>query len=180
MCGAQDHARRAFRLQRILPPRCAQTPAITGLQSRKAEFRDRRREIIAAGFRILKKSRGHDGAHGVAADVLTAGVAATVAKETGHRAQGTDFEPIAEHVLGLVAPAAAALAGVISQHRGSLHGRPSSDQLHTSTLRPGTFEKCFRLLVTTVIPWETACEAIRRAIFPIGLPERSNSVRIRA
>ena len=27
-----------------------------------------------------------------------------------------------------------------------------TDQLHTSTLRSGTFEKCFRLLVTTVIP----------------------------
>ena len=59
-------------------------------------------------------------------------------------------------------------------------GAMSADQLHTSTLRPGTFEKCLRLLVTTVIPWETACEAIRRSIFPIGLPERSNSVRIRA
>jgi hypothetical protein len=30
-----------------------------------------------------------------------------------------------------------------------------ADQLHTSTLRPGTFEKCLRLFVTTVIPWET-------------------------
>ena len=55
-----------------------------------------------------------------------------------------------------------------------------TDQLHTSTLRPGTCEKCLRLLVTTIIPWETACEAMRRSIFPICLPERSNSVRIRA
>src|SRR5208337_158155 len=123
MCRAQDHARRTPRLQRFLPPRCAQTPAITGLQSRKAEFRDRRREIIAAGLRILKKSRGHDGAHVVAADVLAAGVAASVAKKARHRAQGTDFESIAQHVLGLVAPAAAALASVISQHRDSLHRR---------------------------------------------------------
>jgi hypothetical protein len=45
-----------------------------------------------------------------------------------------------------------------------------TDQLHTSTLRPGTFEKCLRLFVTTVIPWETACEAMRRSIFRIGLP----------
>src|SRR5258707_14317904 len=117
MCSAQDYARSTLRLQRFLPPRCAQTPAITGLESRKAEFRDRRREIIAAGLRILKESRGHDGAHGVAADVLAAGVAASVAKKTRHRAHGADFESIAQHVLGLVAPAAAALAGVISQHR---------------------------------------------------------------
>jgi hypothetical protein len=55
-----------------------------------------------------------------------------------------------------------------------------TDQRHTSTLRLGTFEKCLRLFVTTVIPWETACEAMRRSIFPIGLPERSNSERIRA
>src|SRR6202522_1387876 len=107
MCSTQNHARRAPCLQGFLPPRCAQTPAITGLQSRKTEFRDRRREIIAAGLRILKKSRGHDGAHGVAADVLAAGVAAAVAKETRHRVQGADFESIAEHVLGLVAPAPA-------------------------------------------------------------------------
>jgi hypothetical protein len=55
-----------------------------------------------------------------------------------------------------------------------------TDQLHTSTLRPGTFEKCLRLFVTTIISWETACEAMRRSIFPIGLPDRSNSERIRA
>src|SRR5882672_6668903 len=122
MRSAQDRARRTPRLQRFLPPRCAQTPAITGLQSRKAEFRDRSREIIAGGLRILKKSRGHDGAHRVAADVLAAGVAAAVAKKTRHRAQGADFESIAQHVLGLVAPAAA-LASVISQHRNSLHRR---------------------------------------------------------
>src|SRR5882724_5531634 len=120
MCSAQDHAGGAPRLQRFLPPRCAQTPAITRLKSRKAEFRDRRREIIAAGLRILKKSRGHDDAHGVAAGVLAAGVTAAVPKETRHRAQGADIESIAEHVLRLVAPAAAALASVISQHRDSL------------------------------------------------------------
>jgi len=111
-------------LQRFLPPRCAQTPAITGLKSRKAEFRDRRREIISAGLRILKKFSGHDGAYSVAADILAAGVAAAVAKKTRHWAQGADFESIAEHVLALFAPTAATLARLISQHRDSLH-RPS-------------------------------------------------------
>jgi len=123
MCSSQDHARRTPHLQRFLPPGCAQTPAITGLQSGKAEFWDRRREIIAAGLRILKKSRGHNGAHGVTTDVFAAGVTAAVAKETRHRAQGADFESIAQHVPGLVAPAAATLASVISQHRDSLHRR---------------------------------------------------------
>src|SRR6266403_2532418 len=55
-----------------------------------------------------------------------------------------------------------------------------TDQLHTSTLRPGTLEKCLILFVTSVIPWDTACDAISRSMFPIGLPARSNSVRIRA
>jgi hypothetical protein len=123
VCSAQDHARRAPRLQRFLPPRCAQTPAITGLQSRKAEFRDRSREIIARGLRILEKSSRHNGAHGVAADILAASVAAAVAKKPRHRAQGADLESIAEHVLGLAA-AAATLASVIFQHRNSLHRRP--------------------------------------------------------
>ena len=103
MRSPQDHARRLPCLQRFLPPRCAQTPAITGLQSRKAEFRDRRREVIAAGLRKLEKSHGHDGAHGVAAGVLPAGVAAAIAKESRHRAQGADFQSIAQHVLGLFA-----------------------------------------------------------------------------
>src|SRR5258708_21693364 len=120
MCSAQDHARRTPGLQRFLPARCAQTPAITGLQSRKAEFRHRRREIIAAGLRELEKTQGHDNAHGVAADVLAAGVAAAVPKESRHRAQGADFESIAEHVLGLLA-ASPAFASVFSQHWNSLH-----------------------------------------------------------
>jgi len=58
--------------------------------------------------------------------------------------------------------------------------RAVTDQLHTSTLRPGTLEKCLILFVTKVICWDIACDAIRRSIFPIGLPRRSNSVRIRA
>jgi hypothetical protein len=132
MCSAQDHARRTPRLQRFLPPRCAQTPAITGLQSGKAEVRDGRREIVAAGLRILEKSRGHDGAHGVAAEVLAAGVAAAVAKETRHRAQGADRESIAEHIFGLVAPAAAPTR-VVSQHWNSLHRRslPRFENVHS-------------------------------------------------
>ncbi len=56
----------------------------------------------------------------------------------------------------------------------------ATDQLHTSTLRPATLEKCLILFVTRVIPWDTACDAMRRSMFPIGLPERSNSERIRA
>ena len=48
MRSAQDHARGTPRLQRFLPPRVPQTPAITGLQSQKTEFRNWRREIIAA------------------------------------------------------------------------------------------------------------------------------------
>src|ERR1700736_4742759 len=67
MRSAQDHARRTPRLQSLLPARCAQTPAITGLQSRKAESRHRRREIIAARLRELEKAHGHHGAHSVAA-----------------------------------------------------------------------------------------------------------------
>src|ERR1700720_1106036 len=136
MCSAQDHARRSPRLECFLPTRCAQTPAIAGLKSRKAEFRDRGREIIAAGLRILKKSSGHDGAHGVAADILAVGVATAVAKKSGHRAQGADFESIAQHVLGLVAPAATALASVISQHRDSLHRRPLPSFQNVYLIRP--------------------------------------------
>jgi hypothetical protein len=141
--------------ERFLPPRCAQTPAITGLQSRKAEFRDRRGEIIAAGFRILKKSRGHDGAHGVAADVLTAGVAASVAKETCHRAHGADFESIAQHAPGLVAPAAA----LTDTRRPSFRAARMTRMTHynTPTTAPVSAGEHSRVDSTEAIPDGRTC-----------------------
>jgi hypothetical protein len=53
-------------------------------------------------------------------------------------------------------------------------------QFHISTLRSGTCEKCFILFVTSVSCCDTACAAINKSIFPIGLPIRSIAERTRA
>ena len=84
MRGAQDHTRCFFCLKRFLPARCTQAPPVTGLQPWKAEFWNGSRKIVTARFGKLEKRRGHDRAYRVAADVLSPGIAAAVAKETGH------------------------------------------------------------------------------------------------
>src|SRR5215475_2625024 len=85
MRGAQDHARRLTGLERFLPTRRAQAPAIARLEAAEAELRHRRGKIVAGGFGEREKFGGHDDANRVAADVLAARVAAAVAKEPGHR-----------------------------------------------------------------------------------------------
>src|SRR5262245_35694401 len=89
-----------------MPAGCAEAPTVAGLEAGKAEFRHRRGKIIAARFGKRKKRGGHDRAHRVAADILPPGIAAAVAKEARHRADRTEFEPVAEHVAGEIRPAA--------------------------------------------------------------------------
>src|SRR5580700_5961239 len=79
--GAQDHARRLARLKRFLPTGCTQAPPAPWCEAMKAEFRHWCRKIVAPGLGEPEKRRGHDGADSVAADVLSAGVAAAVSKE---------------------------------------------------------------------------------------------------
>ena len=84
MRGAQDHARRSAGFESFLPTRRTEAPTVAGLEAGKAEFRHRGLKIVAARLGKLEKRRGHDGADRVAADVLSPGIAAAVAKETGH------------------------------------------------------------------------------------------------
>src|SRR5262245_43199561 len=115
MGGAQDHARRLARLQRFLPTRRTETPTIAGLEPGKAEFRHRRRKIIAAGFGEGEKRGSHHRAHRVAADVLRTGIAAAVAKEAGHGRYRAELEPLAEHVAGRARPTAS-VTPVVPKH----------------------------------------------------------------
>ena len=71
--SSQDHAGRATRLERLLPARRTQAPAVAGPQARKAELGHRRRKIIAAGFGKLEKAAVVI-AQTVATDVFSAGV----------------------------------------------------------------------------------------------------------
>lgn len=120
MGGPQHHARRLAGLECLLPARCAQAPTITGPQALKAELGKRSREIIAAGFREGQKPRGHDRTYGVTADIFAACVAASVPEEPGHRLQGANIKPLAEHIAGIRPPAPA--SRVVSQHQVLAHG----------------------------------------------------------
>ena len=68
--------------------------------------------VCQRGFRdeSIEVDREPFGAHCVTTDILGAGIAAPVAKETSHRIHRADFKCFAKHVLGVVAPATAALA----------------------------------------------------------------------
>ena len=82
--GAQDHAGCLAGFKCFLPTGCAEAPTVAGFQAAKAEFRHRRRKIVATGFGKREKLGGHDGADGVAADILSRSVAAAVPKEARH------------------------------------------------------------------------------------------------
>src|SRR5579859_5812970 len=95
---AQHDAGRGVGIQRFLPARRAKAPAVSRLQSRKAELRMWRGQVVAGGLAEGEELSSHDSADRVAAVVLIAGVAAAVAEEAGHRAGGADIQDPAENV----------------------------------------------------------------------------------
>src|SRR5262249_11591363 len=130
--GAQHHARRLLGLDRFLPARRAQAPAVAGLEAGKAVGRQRCREIVAARLGKFEKLGGRQHAHRVAADVVHAGVAAAIAIEPRHRAQRARRDRIAEDVARRAAPAFAT-GPVVSEHRGVLSMSPPA----ASVAEPG-------------------------------------------
>jgi len=120
MRGAQDDARRVMGFKRLLPALRAQAPAVAGFQPGEADFRNRRRQIIATRFGKTKKGVGHDYADSMTADVLPAGVATAVPVETRYWFDRAQFERLAEDIarrqaaapmlLPFVSPACAFLA----------------------------------------------------------------------
>ena len=113
--GAQDHAGSLAGLKRFLPTRCTQAPTVAGFQAAKAEFRHRRRKIVATGFGKREKRGGHDGADRMAADVLSPSVAAAVPKEARHGVYRAELKPVTEHVTGCVPPTSS-ITAVVPQH----------------------------------------------------------------
>jgi hypothetical protein len=120
--GPQDHSGRLARLHCFLPPGRTQAPTVARPQAWKAELRYRGRKIVAAGFGKPEERFGHDGTDTVAADVLSAGVAAAVPIKAGHWADRADFEAVAKDIPRYVRPTAP-LATVIPQHECLAHRR---------------------------------------------------------
>src|SRR6516164_1718081 len=106
---AQDHSGRLPGLECFLPAGRAQAPAVAGLQSCEAEFRHWRGKVVPAPLGEFEKLIRHDGADGVAAEVLGACVAAAVTEKAGEGLHRTLFELPAEDVpreLAAAAPSA--------------------------------------------------------------------------
>jgi hypothetical protein len=91
----QNHTGRLARLERLLPARRTQAPAVAGSQAGKAKLWHRRRKVIAAGFGKLEELSGHDGADGMTADVFLTRIAATVSKEPRNGLHRAVFESVA-------------------------------------------------------------------------------------
>src|ERR1700680_2746658 len=72
-------------VERLLPARRAQAPAIARLQPVEAELRQRGREVVAGGLRKRKELGVDLGADRVQPDILGAGIAAAFAVEPGQR-----------------------------------------------------------------------------------------------
>ena len=100
MCGAQGDTRGLVRFECFLPSGCAQTPTVPRLETRKAKFGQRCRKIVAARFGEFEKCGSHDGADGMATNVLRSRIAAAVSIESGHWTPRTDFKRLAKHVAG--------------------------------------------------------------------------------
>src|SRR5262249_3863058 len=170
MRGAQHHARRLAGLESFLPTGCAEAPTVAGLEAAKAEFRHRRRKVVAAGFGKLEKRRGHNGADRVAADVLSPRIAAAVAKEPRHGIYRAHFEPVTEHIAGRVR-ATASMPPVVPQH-GRLRARMNLFRDTPETgLRP--HPRAFETLIPTH-------SASLRAFTPVfgGLWTRVNALML--
>ncbi len=77
---------------RLLPTLDTNTPAVAGLQAGKAILRARRDEVVPDGNLMLQEFGSDDGAHGVFAEILGAGVALAVAVKAGERVGAAGLE----------------------------------------------------------------------------------------
>jgi len=99
----------------LLPALRAETPAIARFQPGKADFRHRRRQVIAARSGKAKESVGHDYADGVTANILPASIATAVPVKACHWFDRAKFKRLAKNITRRQPPAPLLFAGV-SQH----------------------------------------------------------------
>jgi hypothetical protein len=71
----QFHLWRFAFFKRFLPPRSAQAPLIAGFQPRKPVLGHWGGQVISCSLRKLKELIGHDGAHCVNPNIVTANFA---------------------------------------------------------------------------------------------------------
>ena len=87
---------RAVGVERFLPARGADAPAIPWLQAREA--RPRGRQVVAARLREREERAGDQDTHDVTADVVVVGLAAARTKPTGAWLEGAWLERLAQEI----------------------------------------------------------------------------------
>src|ERR1043165_9477906 len=87
--GLEHDLGRSAGIERLLPAAGAQAPAIARLEAGKAVLRHGSREVVALGLGEGEELGGHDHTDRMQADILAAGVAATVTIEAGHGVERT-------------------------------------------------------------------------------------------
>ncbi len=90
--GPENNTRCLVDLKGFLRARSAKAPSVAGLKTRKAEFRHRRRQIIASRFRELKKFSRHDDANRVTPHIFFGGIATAVTIKASHRSGRTNLQ----------------------------------------------------------------------------------------
>ncbi len=90
--------RRDARLERLLPARGDDAPAVARAEPREQPLRLRRHEVVPADTENSRNSSVIDRADGVEAGVGALGAAVAVAEEAGHRVEGARLELAAEDV----------------------------------------------------------------------------------
>src|SRR5690606_11917184 len=81
--GGEDDARRGAGLERLLPARRAEAPAVAGPEAREAVFRHRRGEIVSGARAEGEELGRHQRADRMRSHIFAVGVAAAVAEEAG-------------------------------------------------------------------------------------------------
>src|SRR6476620_6255901 len=96
--SGEPHLRRLPRVERLLPARRAQAPAIARLQPGKSGGRNRDREIVAGRLREREKLGVYLGAYRMHAEILGAGLATAGPVEPGQRLRAAFGKRFAEHI----------------------------------------------------------------------------------
>ena len=100
-CLKADKRRAAF-VGGLQEPAGTKTPAIPRGQTGKAIFGARCGQVIADIFGIGEELSRHDRTNGMAALILSAGVAVPIAKEAGERAKRAGRQRPAQYIYALI------------------------------------------------------------------------------
>ena len=96
--GLQSNRWRHAVVVGLLPARSTDTPMVTWLQSRKSEFRNRSRQVIALSLAVGQEPLCHDATDTVLTKVSGIGSAGAVSVPTGHGFTATSLKMATQNV----------------------------------------------------------------------------------